>query len=154
LIVLSLIVGGAGVLALARSVFVTEAGRGREQDEMARRIQRRNEACLKRVEELERVYREEILPARKGLTQNRQELEELFGTFTPELGAVAASRDLGRWPPASDNEGGLAWDRVQEVLPEALRDPRTWSQAGFAGKDGGREAFLKSWSKHRNGDVQ
>ena len=154
LIVLSLAVGGVGVLALARSTFVPEAGKGRKQDEETRRIQRGNQARLQQIEELERVYREEILPGWKGLNQNRKQLEELFGTFTPELGAVASSRDLGRWPRAVDNEGGLAWDQAQEVLLEALQDPRIWSQAGFAGKDGGREAFLKSWSKHRNGDVQ
>ena len=154
MIVLSLAVGGAGVLALARSTSVTEAGRGRERDERARRIQRQRQACLQRVEELERVYREEVLPTWKGATQNRQQLEELFGTFTPELEAVASSRDLGRWPRALDNEGGLAWDLVQEVLLETLQDPLMRSQEGFEGKDGGREAFLRSWSKHRNGDVQ
>lgn len=135
-IALSLFVGGVGVLALARSTSVPEAGRRREQGEGTRRIQRGSQAYLQRIEELERVYREEVFPAWKGLTQNRRELEELFGTFTPELGAVASSRDLGGWPRALDNEGGLAWDQIQEILPEALQDPRIWSQEGFAGKDG------------------
>jgi len=135
LIVLSLAVAGVGVLALTRSMFFTEAGSGREGDEKTRRIQERNEACLKRIEELERVYRDEVLPNQKGLNQNRQELEEIFGTFYPEIEAVASSRDLGRWPPALDNEGGPAWEQAQEVFLEVLRDPRILGQAGFAGKD-------------------
>jgi hypothetical protein len=135
LIVLSLAVAGVGGIALTRTLFFTEAGSARERYEQARQIQRRNEARLKRIEELERVYREAILPSQKGLNQNRKELEEMFGAFYPELGAVASSRDLDRWPPALGNEGSLAWDQAQEVFLEALQDPRILSQAGFEGKD-------------------
>jgi hypothetical protein len=116
-------------------MFFTEAGSGLEWDGQTRRIQQINEASLKRIEELERVYRDEVLPNQKGLSQNRQELEEIFGTIYPEIEAVASSRDLGRWPPSPGNEGGLAWEQVQEVFWEALQDPRILSQAGFAGKD-------------------
>ena len=135
MIVLSIAVAAVGGLALTRSMFFIEAGSGREWEERTRRIQKRNEACLEKIEELERVYRDEVLPNQKRLSHSRQQLEEIFGTFYPEIEAVASSRDLGRWPPALDDEGGLASAQAQEVFSEGLRDPRIFSQVGFAGKD-------------------
>jgi len=135
LIVLSLAVAVVGGVALTRGMFFTEAGSGREWEERTRRIQHRNEAFLERIEELERVYRDEVLPNQKGLSQSREQLEGIFGTFYPEIEAVASSRDLARWPPALDDEGGLAWAQAQELFSEVLQDPRIFSQVGFAGKD-------------------
>jgi hypothetical protein len=131
LIVLSLTVGGVGGLAAARSILVTETGRALEEDEEARQIQRRHETCLKRIEGLERVFREELLPTQKGLTEIRQEIEELFGAFAPELVAVASSRDLGKWPPALDNEGGLAWARSKTSCWNRARTRSSGAQKGL-----------------------
>jgi hypothetical protein len=153
LIVLSVAVAGLGFFALGRSVFVDEARRGREIGDQARLIQR-NEESLKRIEALERMYKEEILPTRNRMIRNRQRLAELMGALPPELRAAALNRDRGGWPPEANSEASLAWAQFREVLLEATQDPRFWSREGSPGQGGGQAEGLKPSTSDGNGHVQ
>jgi hypothetical protein len=156
LVLLSLLVAAGGSVFLVRSGLLTGAGEGKGVDEQAEEI-RRNEACLKRIEELERVYREEILPTRERLIRNREQLEAFLRTLPPGIGGEASDRGLvGGWPSPSESEGerGLSWARIQEALRGAAQDPRIRGEGGSAGQDRGQEAFQNPSPPSGNGYVQ
>lgn len=153
LVLLSLAVAAAGSLFLARSGLLTGAAGGKGVDRQAEQIQR-NEAYLKRIEDLERVYREEILPTRERLIRNREQLEALLRTLPPEIGGAASERGSGGWLPPSEGERGISWRRIQEVLRDAGRDPRIRGEDGSAGREGGQEAFQNPSPHPGNGYVQ
>ena len=153
LIVLSLAVAGAGLLALARFAWVDRAARGRAAREQAR-MMARNEACLKRVEELERVYREEILPMRNQLIRNRQQFVDAFGPVYPEGRATASGRGAGEGSPGAEHQGGADWAQVRAVLHQLLRDPPAGSRQGPDAPAGGQASFPGPSSSNGNGHVQ
>jgi hypothetical protein len=153
LIVLSLAVAGAGLFALARYALVDGSARGRVAEEQAR-LMARNEACLQRVEELERVYRKEILPMRNQLIRNRQHFVDAFGSAYPEDRAAASGRGAGERAAGAEKVGGADWAQVRAVLRQVLRDPRAWSRPGPGGAEVGQESFPGPSSSGGNGNVQ
>jgi hypothetical protein len=153
LILLGFAVGGAGLFALKRSGSVSGIGRDRDMAPQAHLV-RWNEERRKQIEELERIYREEILPMRDQLRHDAQQFEAMEGTLYPEVGAVVSSPDRGGRPSGEESEETLSWLQVREVLLDVLRDQRIRGEAGTAGQGGGQTGDAKPLSNHEDGPVQ
>lgn len=153
LIVLSLAVAVVSLFALARSALVDRVSRGGMTEEQARRMAR-NEARLRRVEELERVYREEILPMRNQMIRNRQPFSDAAGSVYSEGMATASGPGAGHRATGREPAGGADWAQVQAVLQKVLQDPRAWSRPSPDGPEGGQESFPGPASSAGNGHVQ